>query len=59
MFLKSAVYVYLVGVDVQLSEVRIKQQLRRVYADRRLALALTAQHPFRVDQTPEIRTYAK
>ena len=50
---------YLVGVNVQLSEVRIKQQLRRVYTDRRLTLAFTAQHPLRVDKTPEIRPYTQ
>jgi len=50
---------YLVGVDVQLRQVRIKQQLRGVYADRWLTLAFTAEYPLRVHQTPEVRTYTK
>jgi len=42
---------------MQLREIRVEQQLRRVYAYRRLTLAFTAQYPLGVHQAPEIWTY--
>ena len=44
---------------MQLREIRVEQQLRRVYAYRRLTLAFTAQYPLGVHQAPEIWTYTQ
>lgn len=42
-------------VDVQRPQVRIVQQPLRLQVDRRLAAALVAQRPLRIDEAPERR----
>ena len=44
---------------MQLREVRVEQQLRRVDSYRRLSFAFITEHPVRIHHTPELRTYTK
>lgn len=46
---------YPMFVDVQRPQVRIVQQPLRLQVDRRLAAALVAQRPLRIDEAPERR----